>query len=152
MNCSVAGCESRKKARGMCDTHYQRWLKYGDGFDTGPSKRRFMSLEPIARFWAFVALTANPEKCWEWQGAKISTGYGNYVYLGRNWLAHRLAWLLMKGSEPTRFLLHSCDNPKCVNPNHLREGSQKENLQEMAAKGRQWKQALRIKRLQETTI
>jgi hypothetical protein len=64
-------------------------------------------------------------------------GYGQYAYKGKKWLAHRLAWFVMHGSlESDKVVCHSCDNPCCVNPDHLRLDTQSGNVLEAVAKGR----------------
>lgn len=75
--------------------------------------------------------------CWEYTGARVSKGYGRFSIQRKHVYAHRAAYLLMKGQIPEGLLvLHSCDNPSCFNPDHLRVGTQKENLDEMRFKGR----------------
>lgn len=95
------------------------------------------------RFWSKV-LVGDPDECWPWTGAKTK-GYGSLVVDRKRYYAHRIAYELTYGPIPhidgaDEFhgpcVLHSCDNPACCNPAHLRPGSQKENLREMAAKGR----------------
>lgn len=64
-------------------------------------------------------------------------GYGRISYRGRLWRAHRLAYTLLWAPIPKGMdLLHSCDNPLCVNPNHLRPGTHSENIAEAYQKGR----------------
>lgn len=74
------------------------------------------------------------EGCWEWVGCKYHHGYGQY---GREY-AHRVMWEWKHGEPPAMGLLvlHSCDNPSCVNPDHLYLGDQKKNMSDCAARGR----------------
>jgi hypothetical protein len=85
-------------------------------------------------FWDRVEKGAD---CWLWTGAKNSLGYGHLLYDGRDWYAHRLAWVLVNGPIPEGMnCLHKCDVPLCVNPAHLFLGSLSDNTQDMMRKGR----------------
>lgn len=64
-------------------------------------------------------------------------GYGRISYRGRLWRAHRLAYTLLWSKIPEGMdLMHSCDNPLCINPHHLRPGTHAENIAESYSKGR----------------
>lgn len=98
----------------------------------------------LERFWTKVAITADDNKCWEWQRGKNVDGYGVFGTGGRKHkkrhLAHRFSWELAYGNIPTGlFVLHSCDNPSCVNPKHLFLGTNLDNIHDMMNKGRQSK-------------
>lgn len=93
--------------------------------------------DPARRFWAKVQ---KADGCWFWTGAKTEKGYGNFMRDGtrgpgcRSVLAHRVAWELEHGSVPVGLcVLHKCDNPACVRPEH------QDNNRDMLAKGRRWK-------------
>ena len=73
--------------------------------------------------------------CWNWTGYIGLHGYGTYRMPDKNWLAHRLVFESINGYVP-RVVMHSCDNRKCVNPDHLQDGTQKKNLQDMVDRGR----------------
>lgn len=96
-----------------------------------------MQASSQARFWSKVAV-AGKNECWEWQGSLYPTGYGQFWGDGKRSIrAHRVAFALVNGPIPEgKYILHSCDNRRCVNPNHLRVGTQSENLQEAHDKKR----------------
>jgi hypothetical protein len=75
--------------------------------------------------------------CWHWCGVRNAFGYGRMTYQGRAQVAHRLAWMAWKGPIPDGMsVLHRCDNPSCVNPDHLWLGTYSDNLRDCWSKGR----------------
>jgi len=75
--------------------------------------------------------------CWIWTGSCFRLGYGSVRFEGKTRSAHRLAWELLRGPIPEGLnVLHKCDVPSCVNPDHLFAGTHQENMQDKAAKGR----------------
>ena len=95
-------------------------------------------LVPIAeRFWSKVDKTSNPNGCWEWVGGLFSSGYGKFKVFGKSVRAHRFSYELTKGIIPKGMLVcHHCDNPKCINPQHLFLGTNSDNTLDMHQKGR----------------
>jgi hypothetical protein len=74
-------------------------------------------------------------KCVEWSGARSGDGYGAVYIDGKQRAAHRVAWEKAKGVIPDgMWILHRCDNPLCVNPDHLFLGTAKDNTQDSRAK------------------
>ena len=88
------------------------------------------------RFWALVKTDLAPGKCWLWQGVKVG-GYGRVHRKGKLHMAHRYIYEAEVGPVPDGMnVLHHCDIPTCVRPAHLWLGTHKENMEDMAAKGR----------------
>lgn len=85
-------------------------------------------------FWAKVKKT---DTCWNWTGSLNAGGYGSFRFLAKVWHAHRFSWFIHHGEIPAGAdVLHSCDNPACVNPGHLHLGTQRDNVREAAARKR----------------
>jgi hypothetical protein len=76
--------------------------------------------------------------CWNWLRGKTSAGYGELFFRGKVAYAHRVSAILFKGFDPSSGLqvLHRCDNPGCVNPNHLFYGMDADNRRDCSEKGR----------------
>ena len=86
------------------------------------------------RFWSFVDTSGD---CWLWTGTHNRAGYGHFKAGGRQHTATRWLWQTWFGEIPEGlFVLHHCDNPPCVNPEHLWLGSAQDNSNDMKAKGR----------------
>ena len=134
---SIDGCNllvTPKSARGLCRPHYRRLIKYGDPFVVKLGR----PLE--VRFWEKVR---KADGCWEWIGRTNAYGYGIFTRgHTEKILAHRMAWMLMRGDTKELFCLHRCDNRRCVNPAHLFLGTQSDNLKDMWRKGRGRNQVL----------
>ena len=81
------------------------------------------------RFWSHVDTTG---ECWEWTASRNEWGYGQFSQNGKRIKAHRWAYLNLVGPVPKdRILMHTCDNPGCVSPEHLRIGTNGDNHMDM---------------------
>jgi hypothetical protein len=149
--CCVDGCEREAFSQGgrwnsredaittkYCRKHLSWLRKYGS---TEMPRHAHGTVEQ--RFWKFVDKT---ESCWLWNSGKNAKGYGVMQATpekgqkrGKMLLAHRISYELHHGKlEKGDYVLHSCDNPPCVNPDHLRKGTQSENIREAILKGRKF--------------
>lgn len=88
----------------------------------------------IRNFWDKVEKTNH---CWLWIGSINLDGYGNFWSENRSEKAHRFSYLIHFGEIPKgKSVLHKCDNPRCVNPDHIYIGTQSDNMKDRSARGR----------------
>lgn len=103
-----------------------------------PIKSVEEKLKHASRFWAKVDIKLDTDLCWEWQAGKTEFGYGQFKvksYQGIN--SHRVTWELFYGEIPDGlWVLHTCDNPACCNPNHLFLGTALDNARDKESKNR----------------
>lgn len=113
-------------------------------FDMDKIEQAKFSVLDTASFWMHVKKISCKSKfatrygmCWEWQGALFSSGYGHFICHTISYRAHRIAFYLFNGTiSKDKFICHLCDNPKCVNPHHLFEGTAQNNMLDRDTKGR----------------
>jgi hypothetical protein len=87
------------------------------------------------RFWKKVDRRGSDE-CWEWKAGKVRS-YGQFRFNRKSQYAHRVSYILAFGNIPDGMnVCHKCDNPGCVNPNHLFLGTQLDNIRDREIKGR----------------
>lgn len=88
------------------------------------------------RFLSHVSKDAE-SGCWHWGSTIKRDGYGQFWLQGASHRAHRVSWVLFRGEIPQgKWVLHHCDTPRCVNPDHLWLGDNSENQIDCARKGR----------------
>lgn len=131
--CSIEGCAKPHYGRGWCLMHYRRWTRWGD-----PLALNDDPTPAVDRFWSKVDKSGT---CWVWTAHTDRRGYGRMQRGERGQgviLAHRFSWHLATGIDPGDLcVLHLCDNPPCVNPDHLVLGTRAANVLDMINKGRQ---------------
>lgn len=131
MKCNHAGCEDQAKSKGFCLRHYKLFWKYGSTEERGSRHAPAQD-----RFWRFVKKS---DGCWNWTGYKDKDGYGTLTIKKENGShspirAHRFSMILNGHEIDERALvLHRCNNPSCVNPDHLYIGDQVQNMQDRIA-------------------
>lgn len=82
-------------------------------------------------------MTVLPNGCWQWTGYILPTGYASISYRGKGWRAHRLMCLLVHGDFPREWdVMHLCDNPSCINPDHIKAAPTIVNMHDMRRKNR----------------
>jgi hypothetical protein len=135
-SCRVSWCDRPKDTLDLCTSHYSRHIK-GVDLDK-PFRRRLSGMTPEARFWIQVDKSG---ECWTWTGGCDDDGYGTFTAKieGRRYLrAHRFSYWLATGTHPLGlWVLHHCDNPPCIRPDHLFLGTAADNNADMFTKGRQ---------------
>jgi hypothetical protein len=137
--CSIDGCGRPILAWGWCNRHYRRWKRNGDPSD----KPRVYPVKSEAPGWfndVFMASVKIDEAtgCWVWQRPISTSRYGAINFAGKRRGAHRVAFAVHNGRniDGLGCICHRCDNPPCVNPAHLFEATQLENIRDRNEKQR----------------
>ena len=142
MACSKCSESKPIMAKGMCAACYMRQRRRDKAGPAFVGRAPTGSREEIAltnrydwldRFQSKIDASGD---CHEWHGGATAAGYGVFHACGYTYLAHRLAFALAGGGMNHPVVMHSCDNPKCVNPAHLVGGDYKANMEDMVVKGR----------------
>lgn len=132
VSCLVEGCVDKYRCSGYCGKHYARWRKYGDA---SKLQHRGDPVETAEDFRSHLKI--NPMTgCLEWTRGRTKLGYGRLQFRGEDWRAHRVAWFFATGKKPAGEIRHTCDNPPCCNPDHLREGTHADNMRDIAERKR----------------
>lgn len=133
--CSVQGCSRKHYANGYCQPHDRRVKKHGD--PGGAIKKRARPGTGLAERFAMYTRRM-PDGCLEWIAYRMPKGYGQINVDGRVRLATHVAWFLAHGYWPAKglFVCHKCDNPPCVDADHLFLGTLQDNVDDAVQKGR----------------
>lgn len=124
--CSIEDCDRKHYARGWCNTHYARWRRSG-----GPLSAREYYTNPEVAFRERTTNAANG--CIEWTSSRSGEGYGIMRANGGFVLAHRYAWERANGPIASGLHIdHKCHNRACVNTEHLRAVTNKQNSENKA--------------------
>ena len=135
--CSVPSCDREARSRGWCMSHYARWHRTGKVAKTPIAT----VVRDLRERFHLKFEQKEPGECWPWIGELNNMGYGVfYLYEGNRRVkkyAHRMVFVL-QGRDLTRsdVVMHACDNPRCVNPQHLSVGTQTDNMRDAKRKGR----------------
>lgn len=122
--CSVDDCDRPAHGAGMCIKHWRYWRRHG----------RPEPLSDQERFWSHVDKSGD---CWVWTAGRSPFGYGQFSRDHHPVAAHRASWEFANGPIPDGlFVLHHCDNPPCVRPDHLYLGTQKDNIRDAIERNR----------------
>lgn len=124
-----------------CDFRKQKYCSFDCGKGHGPPPT------PVEiRFWSKV-LIGEEDECWGWLGSCDRNGYGFFTkrWGASPYRAHRYSWEALNGPVPEGLVIrHLCNNPSCVNPHHLKPGTQRENIIDKSYAGTQYKQKLSV--------
>jgi hypothetical protein len=97
--------------------------------------------DPVDNFEKHFEMKS-PFECWNWNAHKLTSGYGhwqiNHSKYNKHWLTHRFSYFSYKDNtlSDEDIVCHTCDNPSCVNPEHLFKGTQQDNIDDIINKGR----------------
>lgn len=128
--CRIVSCGKKHKAKGFCVKHYARIKKKGE------ITQSIFDLSPQERLMSKMIINRETQ-CWEWQGCTIKDNYGMMVLNNIQHLTHRLSYELFFGEfDKELCVCHKCDNPICINPDHLFLGTHQDNMTDMKNKGR----------------
>lgn len=123
-NCLVKGCFNNYYAKGYCEKHYANFRRHGF---------------PIKQFYARkIEFKVNDDGCFVCTSHKLNKdGYPTYTVHKKKWLMNRFIYTEMFGEIPKGLIIrHKCDNPSCINPEHLETGTIADNNRDSVERGR----------------
>lgn len=130
--CIIDGCFKPTHGKNMCKLHYQRSWRIGSPHVSRPCLHG--STED--RFWNHAVKGSSDTDCWRWNGYHDKDGYGRLRSGNTQRGAHIASWQIHFGDIPKGyFVLHSCNNPECSNPKHLKLGDQSDNMKDRIRAG-----------------
>lgn len=120
--CEVPDCGKKHYGRDLCEGHYTQVIRNGQ---EPKVLRQELRIED-----ALLRKVEKTDSCWNWVGNKDSLGYGRLKFQGKTVSAHRASYLIWVEEIPEDLVIdHICHNTSCVNPDHLRAGTQKQNME-----------------------
>lgn len=147
--CLVSGCNNKYRSIGLCSSHWKINKKYGTPEPKcfcGESVQTFagsVGAQTLCKWHSFEQRYWNNvdkksyDECWEWKAARTKAGYGVIYYDKKLRFSHRLALEFQGIKIPKRWhACHKCDNPPCVNPNHLYAGTPYQNVRDKVERDR----------------
>ncbi len=150
--------ENRKKAKDAILAHSHLHIPEiekltGISYGILSRTKRVLGIKGIdkkKRFWSLVDVK-NDFVCWEWQGCKHPlSDYGTLGFMESRRYAHRVAWEFANSKIPKgKHILHTCDNPSCVNPAHLYLGTHQDNMNDRTKSGNSTGAKLSIEKARE---
>lgn len=125
--CTIEGCETKHKARGLCKNHYNEWYRINRPRKSR-SKPEVAARKLATKEQLFLTKAIKSEGCWGWSGTLSPTGYTTLNAERKKWFGHRVSFEMHIGPIPDGFDIdHKCHNKSCTNPDHLQAVSRKEN-------------------------
>lgn len=134
--CSVEGCNRSVYAKNLCNKHWQRKRNYGD-VARDALEQPWRNNESWNDYFARKTKLNNKTGCIEWTAYRDNDGYGRGWKENRPIPAHRLSYEIFIGPIPEgKLICHHCDNPSCVNTDHLYAGTHEDNVRDKKERGR----------------
>lgn len=137
--CKIDNCGGKVFGHGWCGKHYNRWRTHGDPLTIHRQEPGTPLEDKIKYFGWTETLTRIPlSPCHLWNARLDTSGYPMVKHMGKQVRVtrHVLSEKLGRPLREKHSALHVCDQPACINPDHLFEGTQQENILDMHAKGR----------------